>query len=199
MPRGQPAQTLQRWGACDNRCLQQAYESMRNIQGKDELKSLVGHELGTSSWVTITQERINAFADGTGDHQWIHCDPERAAKESPFGTTVAHGYLTLSLIPTLAMEIFSVEGVRFVLNYGLNRVRFPNAVKVGARVRGVCSLVECKEIMGGVQLTNKLNIEIEHEAKPACVAETVMRFYFDQDPVAALRDRRRRGADGEQV
>jgi acyl dehydratase len=168
---------------------------MRIIQGKDELRSLVGQELGISSWVEITQERINAFAEGTGDFQWIHTDPERAAKESPFGTTVAHGYLTLSLIPTLAMEIFAVEGVRFVLNYGLNRVRFPNAVKVGARVRGACSLLECKDVMGGVQLTNKLNIEIEDEVKPACVAETVMRFYFDQDPVAAIRDRKRRGSE----
>ncbi len=168
---------------------------MRIIQGKDELRSLVGEELGASQWVPITQERINSFADGTDDHQWIHCDPERAARESPFGTTIAHGYLTLSLIPALALETFSVEGVKFVLNYGLNRVRFPNAVKSGALVRGVCTLSECKDIMGGVQATFRMNIEIQGEAKPACVAETVMRFYFDEDPVQAIRNRRRRGTD----
>jgi len=168
---------------------------MRIIQGKDELRSLVGEELGTSEWVPITQERINAFAEGTDDHQWIHCDPERAARESPFGTTIAHGYLTLSLIPALALKIFNVEGVKFVLNYGLNRVRFPNAVKAGALVRGVCTLMECKDIMGGAQITCKMNIEIQGEAKPACVAETVMRFYFDEDPVMAIRNRRRRGSD----
>jgi acyl dehydratase len=150
----------------------------RIISGIDEFKSLVGERLGTSDWTDVTQERINAFADGTGDHQWIHCDPERAERESPYGTTIAHGLLTLSLGPALAQQVFAIEGVRMAINYGVNRVRFPNAVKVGSRVRISIDLVAVKDFAGGVQGTFQQSYEIEGVEKPACVAETVGRFYI---------------------
>lgn len=152
--------------------------AVRVIRSLDELRSLVGQELGTSDWVEITQQQIDAFADATGDHQWVHCDPERAARESPYGTTIAHGFLTLSLCPALAAQIFSIEGLRMGVNYGLNRVRFPNAVKVGSRVRMTSQLTELKEVTGGVQATYKQTFEVEGESKPACVAETVARLFF---------------------
>jgi acyl dehydratase len=149
------------------------------IQGLEGLKALVGQRLGTSDWFEITQERVNAFAEGTNDHQWIHCDPERAKRESPYGTTVAHGFLTLSLCPSLTQNILRIEGVKMVLNYGLNRVRFPNPVKVGSRVRMVSDLMEVKEGgAGAVQVTCKQTFEVEGETKPACVAETVVRLFF---------------------
>ncbi|HJT34046.1 MAG TPA: MaoC family dehydratase, partial [Pirellulales bacterium] len=113
--------------------------TVRRIQGLEELRSLVGQCLGTSDWIQITQERVEAFAAGTDDRQWIHCDPRRAAKDSPYGTTVAHGFLTLSLCNVLVEQIFAIEGVRMVLNYGVNRVRFPAPVRVGSRVRMSCS------------------------------------------------------------
>ncbi len=169
--------------------------AIRVIKGLEELRSLVGQEIGRSDWVRITQERVNAFADGTGDHQWIHCDPQRAQRESPFGFTIAHGFLTLSLAPALAQQAFDVEGVRFVLNYGLNRVRFPNAVQVGARVRMISNLQALKDVLGGVQATYKMTIEIEGEEKPACVAEMVMRLYFDDDPFAAMKRKKAARAD----
>lgn len=150
----------------------------RVIKGLEELRSLVGQELGTSDWFEITQERVNAFADGTGDHQWIHCDPVRAAKESPYGGTVAHGFLTLSLCNTLSQQAFTIDGVRMVLNYGLNRVRFPNPVRVGARVRMASVLMELKETRGSVQVVCKQTFEVEGEPRPACVAETIVRLFF---------------------
>ncbi|MBS0207582.1 MAG: MaoC family dehydratase [Planctomycetes bacterium] len=149
----------------------------RVIHNFDELQSLVGQKLGTSDWFEITQERVNAFADGTSDHQWIHTDPVRAAKESPFGTTVAHGFLTLSLIPVLVQQIVDFHGVKLIVNYGLNRVRFPSAVKVGARVRMICELLEVKDLRGVLQVTCKQTFEIEGEAKAACVAETIVRLF----------------------
>jgi acyl dehydratase len=152
--------------------------SARRIQGLENLRSLIGQRLGTSEWFEVTQERVNAFADGTGDHQWIHCDPERARRESPYGTTVAHGYLTLSLGPALTQEIYQIDDVKLVLNYGLNRVRFPNAVKVGQRVRLSVDLMELKETATGVQGAFKLTFEIEGESKPACVAESLVRMFF---------------------
>lgn len=148
----------------------------RIIQGLEELRTLEGQVIGTSDWVEITQERIQMFADATGDQQWIHTDPQRAAAESLYGSTIAHGFLTLSLGPALGEQIFRVEGFAMALNYGLNRVRFPNAVRCGVRVRMTTQLVSLKELMSGVQATFKQTFEIEGETKPACVAENVVRL-----------------------
>jgi acyl dehydratase len=150
----------------------------RVIKGLDELKSLVGQPLGTSDWIEITQEQVDRFADATGDHQWLHTDPQRAKLESPYGQTIAHGFLTLSLCPALAQELFTVEGIKMGVNYGLNRVRFPNAVKVGSRIRLASQLIDLKECQGGATLTYKQTIEVEGEDKPACVAEMMARLYF---------------------
>lgn len=150
----------------------------RVIDGIEELKTFVGKTLGTSDWFEVTQERVNQFADGTGDHQWIHCDPERAARESPYGTTVAHGYFTLSLGPVLAQQIYTVTGIKLVLNYGLNRVRFPGPVKVGSKVRMSCDLLDLKVTEHGVQATTKNVFEVAGENKPVCVAESVVRMFF---------------------
>ncbi len=150
----------------------------REIDGIEGLQALVGQPLGQSDWFLVTQERVNSFAEGTGDHQWIHCDPERAARESPYGTTVAHGFFTLSLSPVLAQQIYSVKGLKLVLNYGLNRVRFPGPVKVGSRVRMRCELLEAKVTPHGVQVTTKNAFEVEGEEKPVCVAESVVRMFF---------------------
>ena len=152
--------------------------SVRIIQGLEEFRTLVGQRLGTSDWTLITQERVQAFAEGTGDFQWIHTDPERAARESPYGGTVAHGYMTLSLCNSLIQQIFHIEGLNMILNYGLNRVRFPNPVKVGSRVRMSCDLMEVKESPGGVLATCKQTFEVEGEARPACIAETLVRLFF---------------------
>lgn len=152
--------------------------AQRIIRGLEDLKSLVGQVIGSSEWVEITQPQVQLFADATGDHQWIHCDPERAKTESPYGTTVAHGFLTLSLAPALAQQTFAIEGVKFGVNYGLNRVRFPAAVKVGSRVRMVSTLADLKECDGGATVTYKQTFEIEGEDKPSCVAEMMARLYF---------------------
>jgi acyl dehydratase len=149
---------------------------MRTLNGIEEVSALVGEELGASEWHAVDQERVNAFADATGDHQWIHVDPERAAA-GPFGTTIAHGYLTLSLLPALMDEIWRVEGVRMGINYGLNRVRFPAPVPVGSRVRVVARLKEAAPVEGGVQGVVEATVEVDGGAKPACVAETVFRLY----------------------
>jgi acyl dehydratase len=138
-----------------------------------QLAAAVGEDLGTSEWLEISQERVSQFADATEDHQWIHVDEERAA-HGPFGGTIAHGYLTLSLIPALSQSIFSVETDGPRLNYGLNKVRFPSPVKVGSRVRAHAALAELTDVAAGKQLVVRYTIEIEGEAKPACVAETVV-------------------------
>ena len=148
---------------------------MRIIPGIENLRELVGTELGTGDWHQVTQEQVNLFADATGDHQWIHVDPERAAK-GPFGGTIAHGYLTLSLITVLLTSVAEVEGVKMVINYGLNRVRFPSPVRVGSRVRATSTLKEVTEIPGGVQAQVVVVVEVEGGEKPACVAETVVRY-----------------------
>ena len=140
-----------------------------------ELKRLVGTEVAVSEWFTLTQERIHEFADATGDHQWIHVDEARAAKESPFGTTIAHGFLTLSLLPHLLQEAIRIEGVRMGVNYGLNRVRFTGPVPAGARVRARFRLAACEDIERGVQATWTATVEREGEAKPVLVAEWVTR------------------------
>ncbi|MGH3521196.1 MAG: MaoC family dehydratase [Haloechinothrix sp.] len=149
---------------------------MRTFSAIDELLTAVGEELGSSEWLEIDQERVNRFADATGDHQWIHVDPERA-KEGPFGTTIAHGYLTLSLLPQLMRQIYRVDGVRMGINYGLNKVRFPAPVPVGSRVRATAALSEAKAVTGGVQAEATVTIEIEGSDKPACVAVNVVRYY----------------------
>ncbi|MFD5858612.1 MaoC family dehydratase [Streptomyces chartreusis] len=146
------------------------------VNGLDELKKLSGTDLGTSDWIEITQSRINTFADATDDHQWIHVDPARAA-EGPFGTPIAHGYLTLSLFIPLFTGLLDVQGVTTKVNYGLNKVRFPAPVKVGSRIRLVARLAEVEEVPGGVQIVVDGTIEIEGAAKPAAVLQSLSRFY----------------------
>jgi acyl dehydratase len=146
------------------------------VNGIDELKKLAGSDLGTSEWIEVTQERINTFADATGDHQWIHVDPQKAA-EGPFGAPIAHGYLTLSLFIPLFTELLDVQGVTTKVNYGLNKVRFPSPVKAGSRIRLVGRLSEVEEVPGGVQITVDGTIEIEGGAKPAAVLQSLSRFY----------------------
>ena len=148
---------------------------MRTIPGIDALPGLVGEAIGTSDWHQVTQEEVNLFADATGDHQWIHVDPEAAAK-GPFGGTIAHGFLTLSLIPVLLSSVSHVEGVKMGINYGLNKVRFPAPVRVGSRIRASSVLKEATPIEGGVQAAFEVTVEVEGGAKPACVAETVVRY-----------------------
>ena len=146
---------------------------MRVFSTFEEIEAATGEDIGTSEWVEITQERVDRFAEATDDFQWIHVDQERA-EAGPFGGTIAHGYLTLSLIPWLGSKVFQVETEGAKLNYGLNKVRFPNPVLVGARVRATVTVGEVVEIPAGRQLTMKYVIEIENEDKPACVAETVV-------------------------
>ncbi|AOP46671.1 MaoC family dehydratase [Streptomyces lydicus] len=143
----------------------------------DELRGAVGEELGTSDWLEVDQKRVDLFADATGDHQWIHVDPEKAAA-GPFGTTIAHGYLTLSLLPALVPQLMRVEGVKMGINYGTNKVRFPATVPVGSRLRATARIADVAEVTGGVQLTTVVTIEREGGEKPVCVAETVSRFYL---------------------
>lgn len=146
------------------------------VNGLDELKKLAGSDLGTSDWIEVTQERIDTFADATGDHQWIHVDPERA-KDGPFGAPIAHGYLTLSLFIPLFTELLDVQGVTTKVNYGLNKVRFPSPVKVGSRLRLTARLTEVEGVPGGVQIAVDGAIEIEGGAKPAAVLQSLSRFY----------------------
>ena len=141
----------------------------------EDLQAKVGDEIGVGEWFTVDQERIDTFADATGDHQWIHVDQEKA-KQGPFGTTIAHGFLTLSLIPAIAPGILP-EGIKMAINYGADRIRFISPVPAGSRVRARTALDEVKEVTGGVQIKTVVTIEIEGGAKPACVAETLTRFY----------------------
>jgi len=148
----------------------------------ERLQSQIGQETHVSDWITVTQERINAFADATGDHQWIHVDPERAARESPFKATIAHGYLTLSLYPMLRGLVTAERpvfpGVRQVINYGLDRLRFPSPVVAGSRIRAHCVLQKVEPVTGGLQVTEQFSVEVDGQPKPACVAEAIMRLYF---------------------
>jgi acyl dehydratase len=141
-----------------------------------ELRSLAGRELGHSGWHEITQDQVNLFADATGDHQWIHVDPERAAR-GPFRGTIAHGYLTLSMATALLDDVLHVDGVAQVVNYGLGKVRFPAPVPVGSRIRLSARCLSVDEVSGGYQLTLALTFEREGQAKPVCVAEILFRFY----------------------
>ena len=144
----------------------------------DEVLGLVGKPLGESEWVTVTQERINLFADATDDHQWIHVDPARA-KDGPFGACIAHGYLSLSLVARFLPEIATLKNLKMGVNYGTDKVRFPSAVKVGSRLRGRGELIAAEKTKdGGVQATIRVTVEIEGSERPACVADTISRYYF---------------------
>jgi acyl dehydratase len=147
------------------------------ISGIDGVKAKVGEHLGYSDWMEVTQERVNQFADATGDHQWIHVDPERAAKESPFGGPIAHGYLTLSLAPVLLGSLMRVEGISMGVNYGLNKLRFPAPVPGGSKLRVGASVAGVEDIAGGAQVTMDITFEVDGQDKPACVAQAVYRYY----------------------
>jgi acyl dehydratase len=149
---------------------------MKHYTHLADLQALVGQELGHSDWLLVDQARIDLFAQATGDHQWIHTDPARAAT-GPFGATVAHGFLTLSLLPALFETGFAIDDVRMGVNYGLNRVRFPAPVRAGSRLRGRFRLLSYEPLAGGAQLTVESTIELEGSAKPACVAESVSRRF----------------------
>ena len=147
------------------------------IDGIAGLKDKVGEHLGYSDYVEVTQEQVNLFADATGDHQWIHVDPERAKKESPFGGPIAHGYLTLSLGPMLAPQIMRVDGITMAVNYGCEKVRFPSPVPVGSKVRLGAELTGADDIAGGAQVTMRFTFEVEGASKPSCVADIIFRYY----------------------
>ncbi|MFV0306228.1 MAG: MaoC family dehydratase [Desertimonas sp.] len=148
----------------------------RVINGVEELRTLVGEHLGYSEWVEITQERVNQFADATGDHQWIHVDVERATA-GPFGAPIAHGYLTLSLGPMLSPQIYSVGGFSMGVNYGADKIRFPAPVPVGSNLRLGAKLLAVDDIAGGIQMKMEFSFEVEGAAKPSCVAEVLFRLY----------------------
>jgi acyl dehydratase len=149
---------------------------MRIFRSLAEMEPLVGQEVAVSDWVDVTQERIQRFAEATNDHQWIHLDAERA-KAGPFGTTIAHGFLTLSLLPEMSASAFGVEGTRMGVNYGLNRVRFPAPVPSGSRLRGRFKLLRYEPIEGGAQVTMEVTMEREGHDKPVCVAESLSRRF----------------------
>jgi acyl dehydratase len=143
----------------------------------EELRAAPGREAGPTDWITVEQSRIDAFAAATDDHQWIHVDPVRAAA-GPFGSTIAHGYLTLSLVNLFLPDLVRVENAKMGVNYGTEKVRFPAAVKVDARIRGRAQVLEATDVPGGVQIVVRVTIEIEGGDRPACVADTISRFYF---------------------
>jgi acyl dehydratase len=149
---------------------------MATFSGTADIKARVGEHLGYSDWLEITQDRVNLFADATGDHQWIHVDVERA-KAGPFGAPIAHGYLTLSLAPTLLKEVIQVQNVSMAVNYGLNKLRFPSPVPVGSKLRAGAQLANVEDVSGGVQATVDLTFEVQGSDKPACVAQIVFRYY----------------------
>lgn len=140
-----------------------------------DMQAAVGQHLGVSDWLEITQERINLFADATGDHQWIHVDPEKA-KDGPFGGCIAHGYLTLSLVNLFLPQILDVQGISMGVNYGTDKVRFPSSVPVGSRVRGSAELIAVEEIKGSIQATTRVTVEIDGSDRPACVVDTISRY-----------------------
>jgi acyl dehydratase len=148
------------------------------ISDLNELKNFVGREIGITDWLLVTQERIQQFADATEDRQWIHLDAERAKRESPYGTTIAHGFLTLSLISHLMKQAVQIQGgLRMALNYGLNRVRFPAPVPAGSRIRGRFALAELKDLPKGIEAVFSVEVESEGKEKPCCVAEWIVRYY----------------------
>jgi acyl dehydratase len=150
---------------------------MREIASLAELKELIGQEVAVSDWIEVTQERVQQFADATGDHQWIHLDVERSKRESPYGGTIAHGFLTLSLLPMMMAKAVTMKDVRMGVNYGLNKVRFPAPVPVGSRVRGRMKLLSVEDIEGGAQVVWQITMEREGGDKPVCIAESITRRY----------------------
>jgi acyl dehydratase len=142
----------------------------------NDLLKAEGTDLGVSEWIAIEQDRVDLFADATGDHQWIHVDPERA-KTGPYGGTIAHGYLTLSLVNLFLPQLIDVQGISMGVNYGCDKVRFPSAVKVGSRVRGKGEIVKVEEVKGGIQAITRVTVEIEGSDKPACVVDTISRYF----------------------
>ena len=153
------------------------FYAKRIIEDLEELKTMVGQEIGVSDWIKVTQERVNTFAEATGDHQWIHVDPERAKKESPYGGPIAHGYLTMSLAPYFLQQIMEIKKKRMGVNYGLNKVRFPAPVPVGGKLRMKAEVAEIEEIKGGIQIVIKMTFEVEGQEKPCCIAEAIYRYY----------------------
>ena len=151
------------------------------IKSIEDAKALEGQEIGLSDWVVIDQNRIDQFAEATADHQWIHVDTERAAREMPNGTTIAHGYLTIALIPALTDEFVQVENLARAINFGLNKVRFYTPVPSGARVRARATVLAARKRAGALLLTGEVRIEVEGEKKPACVAETLGMYFFNGD------------------
>lgn len=151
---------------------------MRHIESAEALKALVGQEMGITDWLTIDQRRIDLFAEASGDRQWIHVDAARCRAESPYGTTIAHGYLSLALVPALMESAISLRGFRIGVNYGLNRLRFPYPVPVNSRLRLRMVLLAAEDFPGGLQTTWQATLDIEGEDKPACVAEPIYRHYF---------------------
>jgi acyl dehydratase len=149
---------------------------MKQFASVASLRDAVGTTLGPGPWFEVDQSRVDTFADATGDHQWIHVDPERAA-EGPFGGTIAHGYLTLSLLPVLMKDLYAVDGVRLGINYGLNKVRFPSPVKVGSKIRLSAEIASVEEVGGGVQVVLRSTVEADGTDKPVCVAESVVRYH----------------------
>jgi acyl dehydratase len=143
----------------------------------DELRELLGREIAVTEWLEITQERIDRFADATEDHQWIHIDPERAQRESPYGATIAHGFLTLSLIPKFLKDSIQIDGVRMAINYGLNRVRFPAAVRAGSHIRARIILQSMRDVGDSTEVIYSITIESQRAEKPCCVAEMLARYY----------------------
>jgi acyl dehydratase len=148
----------------------------RILDGADEIRDAVGTHLGYSEWVLVTQERVNRFADATGDHQWIHVDVERAERESPYGGTIAHGYLTMSMSNELVPQVVRMTGFAMGINYGVDKVRFPSAVKVGSRIRAGVVIADVTDVAGGIQVKMAITIEVEGSDKPACVIESLARW-----------------------
>lgn len=153
---------------------------MHIIRSIDDAKALEGQEVGVSEWVTVDQERIDKFAEATGDYQWIHVDRERAAAELPNGKTIAHGYLTLALIPALTSEIVEVANLARAMNFGCNKIRFYTMVPVGSRVRGRATVIQARKRAGALHLLSEVRVEVEGERKPACVAETLGMYFFEE-------------------
>ena len=154
---------------------------MKIIKSIDDAKALEGQEVGLSDWIVVDQQRIDQFAEATADYQWIHVDTERAAKEMPGGTTIAHGYLTLALIPALTGKFVEVENLKRAINFGLNKVRFYTPVPAGAKLRARATVLQARRRAGALLLTSEVRLEVEGERKPACVAETLGMYFFDEE------------------
>ena len=154
---------------------------MRVIKSIEDAKALIGEEVGLSDWTVIDQHRVDQFAEATSDHQWIHVDTERAARELPDGKTIAHGYLTIALIPSLTGDFVQVENLARAVNFGLNKVRFYAPIPVGARLRGRATVLQARQRAGALILTSQVRIEVEGQKKPACVAETLGMYIFNEE------------------